>query len=83
MRSRPAFYVWLSPIDKSLPEYRFISFVSESKQIVLGSPPVLSFPLAGTDAAKVRSYEDKKLLCTMITLDSGSKQVRHSGTVVK
>ncbi len=72
-----------NPIDKSLPEYQFISCVSEPKQIVLGDPLVFSIPLTGTDTAKVRSYEDKKLLCAMITLDAEYKPVRYSGTVVK
>ncbi|HUI30604.1 MAG TPA: hypothetical protein VLX91_10335 [Candidatus Acidoferrales bacterium] len=72
-----------NPTDKSLPKYQFVSCVSESKQIVLGSPLVFSIPLAGTEAAKVRTYEDKKLLCTMITLDAERKPVRYSGTVVK
>ena len=72
-----------NPDDRSLPQYQFISCVSESTQLVPGSQLTFSIPLAGEDATKVGSYGDMKLLCAMVTLDSENKLMRYSGTLVK
>ncbi|MFZ1081830.1 MAG: hypothetical protein WAO19_07885 [Candidatus Kryptoniota bacterium] len=70
-------------VDKSLPQFQFVSCVSELRQLVLDSPLTFSIALTGENAAKVGSYQDKKPLCAMVTLNSEIKLVRYSGTLVK
>jgi hypothetical protein len=71
------------PVNLTFPEFSFISGTTAAAQTVLDTPLSFTLPLVGEDSMLVESYEEKKILLALITLDAAGKPVRYSGTVVK
>ncbi|MFZ1081669.1 MAG: hypothetical protein WAO19_07065 [Candidatus Kryptoniota bacterium] len=72
-----------NPVNKSLPQFQFVSCVSKSEHLAFDSLLTFIIALEGETLAKVQSYGEKKLLCAMVTLDSKNNPVRYSDTLVK
>jgi hypothetical protein len=70
-----------NPIKKKQPEYRIISFRSEKMIFNPGKEISIEIEIKGADASLFKSYADKKVYISVITLDKNETPIKYSYTM--
>jgi len=71
------------PFNEALRPYMFATAASEPQQIKLDAPTTFSIPLKRQDSSYVESYEERRLLIALATLDDQNKPMDCSDTIIK